>query len=134
MQNSKIFKRCQKNTFKRKEYIFENGRKEYVQGYEPQALKILVKQYNTNDIIVDMKQINKIFYYTKDNKKHRYFPDIYIKSINTIIEVKSTWTYNGTKDKLTINQLKAKASINSGYLFEFWIMDRDGTIFEIIKY
>jgi hypothetical protein len=43
-----------------------------------------------------------------------------VASINKIIEVKSTWTYN--KD-LEINTLKANACKNKGYKFEFWIYD-----------
>ena len=58
-----------------------------------------------------------------NNKKHYYFPDFYIKSINKIIEVKSEWTYTQDKERI---RLKSQACIDKGYGFEFFIYDKYG--------
>ena len=62
--------------------------------------------------------MGKILYEYNGNT-HRYFPDIYIKSINTIIEVKSVWTYEQQKER---NLMKEKACLKQGYNFEFIIL------------
>jgi hypothetical protein len=48
------------------------------------------------------------------------FPDIYIKSLNKIIEVKSDYVYIKELQK---NIIKKKACLYLGYNFEFWIFD-----------
>ncbi len=52
--------------------------------------------------------------------KHVYFPDIYIKSENKIIEVKSEWTMK--LKRANLNE-KAEATVKAGYTFEIWIYD-----------
>ena len=49
---------------------------------------------------------------------HRYYPDIWIKSINKIIEVKSSYTY---KCNLIKNINKALITRKLKFYFEFWI-------------
>jgi len=49
-----------------------------------------------------------------------YYPDIYIKSENKVIEVKSNYTFYKDYDK---NILKKKACIKMGLDFEFMILD-----------
>ena len=52
-------------------------------------------------------------YYTIDDIIHRYFPDLYIKSINKIIEVKSSYTYNYDLEKnLLIEESCKKQNLN----------------------
>lgn len=75
--------------------------------------------FDENDIESVRKNIPKIKYEIK-KKVHYYYPDIYIKSENLIIEVKSTWTY---KKNLFINIMKSLAVRSAGYNFEFWIYD-----------
>ena len=58
-----------------------------------------------------------------NNNELVYYPDIYIKSLNKIIEVKSTWTYKMYKEK---NIAKWNATINSGYEFEVWVFNNKG--------
>ena len=69
------------------------------------------------DDIVCGKNLPEIWYYMK-NKMHRYFADIYIKSKNMIIEVKSTYTL--VADELK-NKLKRQACSDAGYVFWFAI-------------
>lgn len=105
-----------------KDYITPTGRIIKVQGFEPYALDELYRLYNEDDIVTDRKLIPKIEYTDNDIKKF-YFPDIYIISINMIIEVKSTWTYKTNEIKCI---LKGKSCIDKGYNFELWIYDKGG--------
>ncbi len=91
-----------------------------VQGYEPYALDMLINDYLEDDIITSRKNIPRIEYKMEDNKSHYYFPDIWIKSINKLIEVKSSWTY---KLHQSLNECKWNAAKEKGYLMECWIFD-----------
>lgn len=62
----------------------------------------------------------KLFYY-ENNKKRRYYPDFYHKKSNTIIEIKSTYTFNYNISK---NLLKKDCVLNNGYNFLF-IIDKN---------
>ena len=103
-----------------------------LQGYEPYALALLYEKHEVNDIVVEKKEIEsyvgKIFYTDFNGKIHRYYPDFYIISSRTIIEVKSTWTYNRNgfiKNDENINILKKDACISKGFLFTFIIIDKN---------
>jgi len=110
------------NAFNFKEYIFPCGSLVKVQGYENLALDDLVSMGLTfNDIIVCRTKVPEIWWTDINGKKHRYFIDIYIPSLNKMIEVKSTWTYESKLDDVKI---KAEACVNLGYNFEFWIYDK----------
>lgn len=119
-QNKEIQEKNQKNAKKYKEYIMPSGKIVKIQGYESFALDELLLIYPEEHIIIERKNIPRIEYLDKSNKKHYYFPDIYIEIDNKIIEVKSTWTY---KCKTDNNELKALACKNLGYNFEFWVYD-----------
>lgn len=115
---------------KLKDYTFPCGKIIQVQGYEPLALDELVKLgYSSLDIVTDRSQVPEIWY-EKDGKKKRYFCDIYISSENKIIEVKSDYTYTHKSGNV---QDKAKATIDIGFDYEFWIYDKDANK-TVIKY
>jgi len=127
LQDAEIYKKGRTKQYKIKKYVFPSGRVDKVQGYEPFALNDLLNNgYNENDIITDEKImetiIGKIFYIDREGKRHRYYPDIYIKSENKIIEVKSTYTITCN---VNINKLKKKAIENLGILFEYAIYNKD---------
>jgi hypothetical protein len=105
-----------------KDYKLPSGNIVKIQGYENLALDYLLKLYNENDIITQRRDVPKIIY-TLNKNEHKYYTDIYIKSINKMIEVKSYYTY---KKDLIKNILKALASRKLGYNFEFWIYDKNG--------
>jgi hypothetical protein len=121
-QSQEIMEKMQKNAKKYKEYTMPSGKIRKVQGYEPFALDELVVLYSEEDIITDRKDIPRISYTVNDKTKY-YFPDIYIKSQNKIIEVKSTWTYKCKTDNI---QEKEKATVQAGYNYETWIYDTKG--------
>jgi hypothetical protein len=121
-QSIEILEKQQKNSKKYKDYTMPSGICRKVQGYEPFALDELIKMYEENDIITNRKDIPKICYKIDDKEKY-YFPDIYIKSKNKIIEVKSYWTYKCKYDNI---QIKANATKMAGYEYEIWIYDDKG--------
>lgn len=100
-----------------------------IQGYEHFALDILLKTKSENDIETYVRNMPKIWYIGEDGKKHRYYPDIFIKSENKFIEVKSTYTFEQEKNK---NLLKQKATKDLEHKHEFWIISNKGEILNII--
>ena len=122
LQSPAVQAKIQKTGFKYKIYTTPKGIIRKVQGFEPYALDILFKeqQLGEDDVCTDRSCVPHIKY-TYDDKNKVYFPDIYVKSQNKIIEVKSTWTYELHKQ---LNDAKAKATIDAGYNFEFWIFDK----------
>lgn len=65
------------------------------------------------------------FLYYNEKKYKKYYPDIYLKKENLIIEVKSTWTYKIDRNEIII---KAKTVKYNGYNFMLLVFDKDGTI------
>jgi len=85
-------------------------------------INYLLNQYEEGDLVIENKEIeNEIGFirYPNENKLSRYYPDIYIKSENKIIEVKSEWTFKIHKK---LNLLKQKACIENGINHEFMII------------
>jgi hypothetical protein len=114
--------KCIARGYAYKEYYLPSGRVVKLQGYEPQVLTELLKTYNEEEIAIGIveikKEIGKMTYII-NNKVHTYFPDFYIKTTNTIIEVKSKWTFELHKE---VNLLKEQACLNNGINFKFIII------------
>ncbi len=111
-----------KSAYKTKDYVMPDGTVIKIQGYEHWALdKLFQNGLQINDVITEKDQVPEIFY-NIDNKNHRYYCDIFVKSQNKIIEVKSDYTYSLNID---VNMEKAKACLDKGYLFEFWVFDKN---------
>ena len=124
MQSIDIQDKQQKAAHAYKEYIMPSGNIRHVQGYENIAIDTLIKEHaiQESDIITDRKDIPRITYIYNYKTKY-YFPDIYIKSQDKIIEVKSSWTYEKDMEK---NETKANACLVQGYTFEFWLYSKKG--------
>ena len=118
-----------KNSYNRKLYILPSGKEEYIQGYEHFALDKLIKEefIEETDIITGCKNVPTIWYNDELGKKHRHYVDIFIKSQNRCIEVKSTWTAKKKKDCIFLKQNAAK---ELGYKYEIWIYNCKGEIVE----
>jgi hypothetical protein len=104
------------------DFEFPSGKVVRVQGYEPRVLAKLIIDYDEDDIVVGVQNIIDaigFFHYFYENESHRYYPDIYIKSENQVIEVKSTYTFNKEKDK---NLLKRQSVLNKEINFKFIIL------------
>ena len=113
--------------YKNKPFIFPSGKSILVQGYEPFALHDIVYNENINedDIITGCKNVPKIWYNDKNGKKHRHFVDIFIKSQNRCIEVKSSWTVK--KENVF---LKQQSALEMGLLYEIWVYNYKGLILQ----
>jgi len=120
MHNAFIFEKIAKNSFKKKEYTLPSGKIITYQGYENVALDELLKNINEEEFTNDIKQMPR-FMYIYNEKKHRYYPDIYLPNQKKIIEVKSPYTY---QKQLEQNNCKKEQVIKDGYVFEFWICDK----------
>lgn len=129
MHYTPSFEKSINTSYKKKIYIFPSGRVEKIQGYEGFAINDLLDSgYLETDIIISNKEIEKytgtIWYYDKyENKKKKYYPDIYIISENKIIEVKCEYTYNSGYSR---NILKKQSCLEIGLSFEFWVYDKGG--------
>lgn len=98
-----------------KEFVFPSGKIVKVQGTEPKILKGLLEVFNESDIIVGRDLVPVIFY-TFNNKQHRHYPDIFVKSKNMLIDAKSDWTYF---QNLKVNHAKQDAARSEGYSYWF---------------
>ena len=94
------------------------------QGYENYGLDELlyVEKICEDDIITNIKYVPEIWYNDKNNKRRRHYVDIYIKSQNRCIEIKSTWTNQEINN--VFEKQKAAKELNLKY--EFWIYDKNG--------
>jgi len=121
--------KASKNAYRLKSYICTSGREIKCQGYEPFALNDLVKNelVDENDICVGAKNVPTIWYNDEGGKKHRHYVDIFIKTQNRCIEVKSTWTAQKKKDNIFLKQNAAK---QLGYKYEIWVYDNKGVMVE----
>jgi hypothetical protein len=126
-QRPDIADKITRGSFMLKEYTFPSGRIDKVQGYEPYALNELINSYeiDENDIITGVKNVPEIWYYDINQKKHRHYVDIFLKSQNKCIEVKSSWTV-----KLLNVFNKQQAAKELGYLYEIWVYNEKGKIID----
>jgi hypothetical protein len=123
-QNSEVAENMLKNSYNIKKYTLPSGKIINYQGYENFAFDELLHNENIceDDIITSRKDVPEIWYTDKSDKKRRHYVDIYIKSQNRCIEVKSTWTNQSKNNVLE----KQQTAINLGYKYEIWIFDKHG--------
>lgn len=114
-QVPKIFERIQISAFKLK--TDSNTNLKYRGSYEKHFLDYcFFKNININNFEGNIKYTDKNVYY----------PDFYLKELNLIVEIKSTYTFDMDYDK---NILKETACKKLGYNFIF-VMDKKYTEFE----
>jgi hypothetical protein len=122
LQNPEIMDRQQKNSFQFKDFVMPSGITRIIQGYEPFALKILLRTYSEDQLNTGTANVPRIKY--NYNQKNRYhYPDIWIPHENKLIEVKSTQTYQWHKDEVL---RKKKACEEQGYIYEIWCFNAKG--------
>jgi len=130
MHNPIVFQKNMKNRYRRKKFIFPSCKEVFVQGYEPFCLRDLLEQkQNEEDIITGLQEVPEVWYMDKENKKHRYYTDIYIKSENKCIEVKSTYTLKLDTEKILLKQQAVK---DLGIECEIWVYSSKGELVEKI--
>lgn len=90
-----------------------SGRRFRIQGYEDLFLRDLERYGFNVQTIVCGKAVCPSFTWVDDKgKERRYFPDFFDKQSNTIIEVKSTWTYDNNVASV---HKKMKAAFSAKY-------------------
>ena len=131
-QNHNIMEKIIKGAYKQKEFKFLSGRIEIVQGAEPFALRDLIdiEHIDENDIVVGCKNVPTIWYNDINGKKHRHYVDIFIKSQNRCIEIKSEWTKSINEHNIF---LKQKAGKELGYKYEIWVYNGKGIRIEKLE-
>lgn len=107
-----------------KKYTMPSGKIIHIQGYEDKCItELLSLGYDECDIVTGNANIEelvgKFLYIGADSKSHRYYPDIYIKSENKIIEVKSKYTLS----KDTEINSKKKSVLERDMEYELKIYD-----------
>lgn len=124
-QNAELMRKAFTNSFRMKEFVFPSGLITTCMGYEHFAIQELLKQVEEDDIYTDVKQ----FPYRKPNeeKDRQYTPDIYVKSLNLYIEVKSTWTITQDHENIIRKQTAVK---DTGANCEIWVINEKGIIVE----
>ena len=94
-----------------------------VQGYEPQALAMLLTKYTPSQIYVESEgKVPSIRYTRKSGKTRIHYPDMYIPKENRLIEVKSTYWLYGTQDRWYLSCAKARAAKEQGFLYNLMLV------------
>lgn len=121
--NYNNFEKILKSSYHSKK--FKNTDLSYRASYEFNFLELCEKM-NLIGKIDKPKPIQYFFL----NKKHFYYPDFFIKELNLVIEIKSTYTFNRDVEK---NLEKKKYAIAEGYDFLFIIDKQYDEFIEKIK-
>jgi hypothetical protein len=120
MQNAAVLDKNVKNAKKSKRFVYPSGKEIMVQGYEPQALTILLEEGIHEDRIQNLRVDMPVIWYINDNgKRSRYYPDLYIQDMNLLVEVKSVYTSQLRPD---IIALKIQAAEAAGYQVRLMIL------------
>lgn len=111
-------KKCTKAGYKSKPYLLPSGTTIMVQGYEPRAIDELLTIWSEDDLLFGFDV--PTFEYEFDGFTRTYYPDAFIKTTNTIVEVKSGYTYKADLEK---NLLKGAAVEAAGYEYKLMIYE-----------
>ena len=98
--------KIEKSALTFKPYTLPSGIIVNIQGYENLALDLLLKTHAEEEIKIGRTEQPEIWWIDDEGAPHRYFSDLYIPSTKTVIEVKSTWTYEKGKEKLAPKKIK----------------------------
>lgn len=120
-QSNKRFKRVE---------VKLGGYSHSLQGYEPQALALMLSYgANPKNIISKVSEGKPVIKYEFEGGLKTYIPDFYHVSKNRVIEVKSIWTLGlvgKSGGPFKKNKAKAKATIKAGYNFTLILIRKNG--------
>lgn len=116
---------------KYKTYSYDfHGRKLDVQGYERQALEYLEQHFPHEDILTECEFGDMLKLRYKYSKRTRtYYPDIFIRNVNLVVEVKSMSTLgllNNKKRGFSMTCQKAIACHKRGFKFCLLLLTSSG--------
>lgn len=127
MQRSDIFEKSLKSAFKYKSANINGKEFKNLQGYEEFGIKYIINTFfgvTVNDIEAgERKNIPSIWYADINNIKRIHHPDMFIPKLNTLIEIKSKYTFEANKKQ---NLLKRQSAISQGYNYIILIFDDIG--------
>lgn len=134
MKNSEMFDKISKACYKQKKIIV-NDILYKVQGYENIAINYLINTGVLEDqFIINNKDVEhyvgKIYWIDSNNKKHRYYPDFYLKDKNVLFEIKSEYTYNTAKKDGSLD-MKINACITLNLPLHILVFNKK---LQLIKY
>ena len=126
LQNPEYAEKHLQATYKRKQYTMPSGNVIDYQGYENFGFDRLLNEehIDEHDIITKRTEVPEIWYVDKNGKKRRHYVDMFVKSQNRCIEIKSKWTM---QEKNYVYEKQA-AGIQLGYNYEVWIFDANGNM------
>ena len=110
-----------RNLYRVKKYYFPSGRETIILGYEGIMLDLLLSDGFLEDDIVTNDECPNIEWFDTNNKKHNHIPDIFIKSLNKIIEVKGDYT--GSEKFIETIKLKKKFAEELGFTYVVYVID-----------
>lgn len=121
MQNPEVFAKAMASAFSLKMFCFPSGRIEVCQGYEPECFyDLLIEIEDEDDLEVGWSNDNPEIWYNnpETGNRSKYYPDGFIRSKKTVIEVKSLHTYKIAEEK---NEAKFKRVAEMGYKLDLRI-------------
>lgn len=132
LQYTKFFDKATATGCTHKPYKTPSGKILMYQGYEHLALDLLfMQEYDENDIVNSKKDVPEIWWIDADGKEHRYYVDIYIRSENRMIEIKSDYRYEQDKEKI---EYLWRTCVAHGFNYEVWIFNKHKELITIKDY
>jgi hypothetical protein len=117
-------------------HLYCNGKAYACQGYERFVLPRLVERYGTEDVIGQFEPgFKTLLFVSSSGKRMSYRPDIYIRSKNTYIEVKSPYFLFGSPkgaDQMTRNRLLQHQANKLGINLRFVVYDESSKRFTLL--
>lgn len=113
----------------RHEDVTIRSRRFRVQGYEGAALRLLARDFSVRDLEDAQRHKIVISLGYRGNRQLRYYPDLYIRPTNTVVEVKSMATSGLERMKkwtLSALQERARATRRAGFKFRLMVLDSSG--------
>lgn len=125
MQNPNIHEKQQLSRYKRKLVTLPSGRTVSVQGYENYGVLWLLRHFCESDCQITSSDDKPVYKYVYDNKERIYIPDVRIKSISAVFEIKSVYTFDSMENR---NIAKGLGVLQTGDLFSFLIFNPTGEL------
>jgi hypothetical protein len=128
-QNAEFFNSVKTDAlFKRKSYVLPSGKEIKLQGYEPQVLDELLKQFSEDEFEFARKP--SFSYTDASGKKRRYHPDFVLPGKRILYEVKGQYWYEHDYDTI---YRKAAACVAIGWNV-FVVVSKDGKVFSWLPF
>lgn len=130
MQDPGIYEKSNVNGYKFRSYTTRGKTFHQLQGYEPQGIDYLIENMGISASEIESGRKVPQVHYKFENKNKTYYPDLYVKNKNLLVEIKSDYTYN---QNLELNKAKREASLKSGFDHLTIIFDSKLNIISILN-